>query len=134
MDETPVFFGMVPNKFFSRKPSKPVPVGTPGCEKKHVTLVLTIATCGDIRTPVIIYPGKTDHSIEDHTVPDNLCIITQEKAWMDELLMMLWYDKIWLTYVRRRVKEIGFYMSLMVMNAFKVYFIDEQDVHLKYSP
>ena len=44
MDETPVFFDMVPNK------SESVTVRSSGCEKNHVTVVLTIAACGDIFT------------------------------------------------------------------------------------
>ena len=35
---------------------------------------------------MIIFLGKTDRTIKDLTVPDNLCIVTQEKAWMDERL------------------------------------------------
>ena len=93
MDETPVFFGMVPNKSFAKKGSKSVTVRTSSCEKKHVTFVLIISTCGDILPPMIIFPGKTDRT-KDLAVPDNLCIVTQEKTWKDERLMMVWYEKI----------------------------------------
>ena len=40
---------------------------------------------------MIIFPSKTDRTIKDLTVSDNLCIVTQGKAWMDERLMMVWY-------------------------------------------
>ena len=58
MDETPVFFDMVPNKSFARKGSKSVTVRTSGCEKKHVTVALTIAACGDILQSMTIFPSK----------------------------------------------------------------------------
>ena len=64
-----------------------------------MTVVLTIATCGDTLPPIIIFPGKADCTITDLNVPDNLCVVTQEKTLMVELLMMVWYEKIWLRYV-----------------------------------
>ena len=70
--------------------------------------VLNIVADGDILPPMIIFSGKTDCTIKDLIVPDNLCIVTQRKVWMDEPLMMVWYEKIWLRYVRERTKEIGF--------------------------
>ena len=73
MDETPVFFDMVSNKSFAKKDSKSVTIGTFGCQKKHVIVVLTIATCGDLLPSMIIFPGKTDRAVKDLTVTDNLC-------------------------------------------------------------
>ena len=77
MGETPVFFDMIPNKSFAKKGSKMVTVRTSVSEKKHVAVVLTTATCGDILPPmIVIFPGKTDRSIQDLIVPDNLYIVT----------------------------------------------------------
>ena len=76
MGETPVFFDMIPNKSFAKKGSKMVTVRTSVCEKRHVAVVLTIATCGDILLPTVICPGKTDRSNKDLIVPDNLYIVT----------------------------------------------------------
>ena len=58
MDQTSVFFDMVPNKSFAKKRSKSVFVRTSGCDKKHVTVLLTICACGDILPPVIIFLGR----------------------------------------------------------------------------
>ena len=80
MNEMPVFFDMVPNKSFAKTDSKLVTVRTSGCEKKHVKVILTITVCGDILPPMVIFPGKTDRTIKDLTVPDNLWIATQEHA------------------------------------------------------
>ena len=68
-----------------------------------MTVVQTIAACGDI-LPMIICPGQTDRTIKDLTLPDNLCTVTQEKVWIDERLMMVWFDKIWLRYVHESTK------------------------------
>ena len=45
---------------------------------------------------MINFPGKTDHTIKDLIVSDNLCIVTQEKAWIDECLFddgRIWKNK-----------------------------------------
>ena len=57
---------------------------------------------------MIIFPSKTDCTIKDPTVPDNLCIVTQDKAWMDERLMMVLHENIWMRNVRERTKEIPY--------------------------
>ena len=88
MDETPVFLDMVPNKSFAKKGAKSVIVRTSACEKKRVAVPF-IATGGDISPPMIIFPGKNDGTSKGLTVPDNLCIVTQEKAWRNERLMMV---------------------------------------------
>ena len=82
MDETPVFFDMVPNKSYAKKGSKSVTVRTSGCEEKHLTVFLTIAAYP-------FFPGKTDRTIKDLTILDNLCVVTQEMAWIDVRLMMV---------------------------------------------
>ena len=38
--------------------------------------------------------------------------------------MMKLYEKIWLRYVRERIKKKGFHKSLMVMTTFKAQFTD----------
>ena len=39
-------------------------------------------------------PGKMDRTIKDLTVSDNLCIVAQKKAWMNERLMMVWLNGV----------------------------------------
>ena len=57
---------------------------------------------------MIIFPSKTDRTIKDLTVPDNLCIVNLEKVWMDERLMMVWYEKTWLRYMPEKNKRNRF--------------------------
>ena len=79
----------------------------------------------EILPKMITFTGKPNRTIKDLTVPDNLCIVTQEKAWINKRLTMVWYEKIWLRYVRERKKEKGFPKSLRIMDAFKAHFKDE---------
>ena len=52
--------------------------------------------------------GKTDRTIKYLTVSDNVYIVSKGKAWMNERLMIVWYEKLWLRYVFKRTKETDF--------------------------
>ena len=58
-----------------------------------MTVALTIDVCGDILPTMIILSGDTDCTIKDLTLPDNLYSVTQEKTWIYERLMKVWYEK-----------------------------------------
>ena len=64
MDETPVFFDMVPNKSFAKNSSKSVTIRTSSCEKKTCDSCSNQAAWGDVLPPMIILPGKTDCTIK----------------------------------------------------------------------
>ena len=55
MDETPVFYDMVPKKSLVQKGQKSVTIQTSGSEKRHVTVVLTVAADGFMLPPMIIF-------------------------------------------------------------------------------
>ena len=52
MDKTPVIFDMMPEKSLLEKGQKSVAIQTPGSEKRHVTVVLTVAADGSILPPM----------------------------------------------------------------------------------
>ena len=130
MDETPAFFDMVPSKCISRKGSKECVVRTTGCEKKHLTVVLSATGDGKMLPPMIIFKGKTDKTIKDLDVPVGFVIRTQEKAWMDNELMHVWLDEIWLKHVRDESKKLGFENSLLTFDAFSAHLTDSVKQHL----
>ena len=41
---------------------------------------------------MIIFRGKTYQTIKDIEAPEGF--VTQEKAWMDESLMFIWFDQV----------------------------------------
>ena len=73
MDETPAFFDMIPAKSICKTGSRECIVRTSGSEKKHVTVVLSA-----------------------FHIPERFIDKTQEKSWMDEGLMKVWVEEIWL--------------------------------------
>ena len=87
MDETPVFFDMVPEKSLVQKGQKSVTIRTSGSGKRQVTVVLTVATDEFLVPPMVIFRGKTNQTIKDIEAPEGFVIFTKEKAWMDASLM-----------------------------------------------
>ena len=124
MNETPVFFDMVPEKSLVQKGQKSVTIRTSGSEKRRVTVVLTVAADGFMLPPMIIFRGKTYQTIKDIEAPEGF-VVTQEKAWMDESLMFIWFDQVWKSYAEKKQKELDFNRSLMVYDAFKAHTTDE---------
>ena len=114
MDKIPVFFDMTPEKSLVQKGQKSVTIQTSGSEKRHVTVVLTVAADGLILPPMIIFWGKTSQTIKDIEAPQCFVIVTQEKTWMDESLMFIWFDQVWKSYAEKKQKELDFNRSLMV--------------------
>ena len=125
MDETPVFFDMVPEKSLVQKSQKSVTIRTSGSEKRHVTVVLTVAADGFMLPPMIIFWGKTNQTIKDIEALEGFVIVTQEKAWMNESLIFIWFDQAWKSYAEKKQKELDFNRSLMVYDAFKAHTTDD---------
>ncbi len=92
MDETPVYFDIVPGKTIQVKGRKMVRVRTTGSEKRHITVVLSCTANGDMLPPMIIFKGKTQRSIKGLKAPESVIIAHQAKAWMDGELMLEWLD------------------------------------------
>ena len=98
MDETPAFFDMVPLKRIAAKGTKECVVRTSGREKKHLTVVLSATGDGKMLPPMIIFKRKTDRTISDLNIPAGFILKTQEKAWMDDGLMKVWVEDIWIIF------------------------------------
>ena len=115
MDETPAFFDMVPTK------SRECVVRTSGNDKKHITIILSAAADGTLLPPMLIFKGKTERTIGKLRVPEGFVVKTQEKAWMDEDLTIVWLDEIWVKYVKKINKELGLENSLLTYDAFSAH-------------
>ena len=47
---------------------------------------------------MIIFKGKTDRTISDLNIPAGFIVKTQEKAWMDDDVMKVWAEDIWIIF------------------------------------
>ena len=105
MDETPVFFDMVQEKSLVQKGQKSVTIRTSASEKRHVTVDLTVAVDVFILPPMIIFRDKTNQTIKDVEAPEGFVIVTQEKGWMDESFMFIWFDQVWKLYTEKNKRN-----------------------------
>ena len=58
MDETPLYFDMVPSRTIEMKGAKEVKMKSTGAEKRRVTVVLACLASGKTLPPMIIFKGK----------------------------------------------------------------------------
>jgi hypothetical protein len=57
MDETPLYFDMVPNRSLDLKGVRTVRVRTTGADKRHITVVLSCSASGVMLPPLVIFKG-----------------------------------------------------------------------------
>ena len=79
---------------------------------------------GAVLPPMLIFKGKTNRTIRNLAVPSGMLVVTQEKAWMDEKLMLEWLDKIWLPHTESKQKELEFTKSFLTLDAFSAHKVD----------
>ncbi len=58
MDETPLYFDVVPNRVLDKKGKKSIIVRTTGSEKRHLTVTLCVTHEGDVLPGLVIFKGK----------------------------------------------------------------------------
>ena len=127
MDETPVYFDMVPSKTVDRKGKKSITVRTTKAEKRRITAVLSCTASGTLLPPMIIFKGTTRRSVRKVSDKDGAVIEFQKKAWMDEKIMLEWIKKIWVVYTKKRP-------SLLILDCFSAHLTEEvQDLFAQYN-
>ena len=91
MDETSLYFDVVPGRVLDKKGKKSVIVCTTGNVKRHLTVVLTVLAYGEVLPALAIFKGKKQPKFSEVGV----FIRAQVKAWMDEEMMLEWIDIVW---------------------------------------
>ena len=85
---------------------------------------------GKMLPPMIIFKGKTTKTIKKLRIPDGFIIKTQAKAWMDEELMHVWLEDIWLKHTKLMSQKLGFENLLLTFDAFSAHKTDEVEAKL----
>ena len=75
--------------------------------------------------PIIVFKGKTDRTISDLSIPPGFILKTQEKAWMDDDLMKVWVEDIWIKHIRAECQKLGFENALLKFDAFAAHLTDD---------
>ena len=125
MDEIPAFCDMMPTKCIAAKGTKECVVLTSGGEKKHLTVVLSAMEDGKMLPPMIIFKGKTDRTISDLNIPAGFIVKTQDKAWMDNDLMKVWMEDIWIKHIPAERQKLGFENALLTFDTFAAHLADD---------
>ena len=120
-----MFFDMITTKSICKTCSKECVVQTSGCEKKHVTIVLSATADSKMLPLVSIFKGTTEKTIQKLRIPEGFVIKTQEKAWKDERLMHVWVENIWSKHTKAMSEKLDFRNSLLKFNAFSAHKTDE---------
>ncbi len=76
---------------------------------------------------MIIFKGKTNRTIKKLVVPTGFVVATQDKAWMDDHLMLRYIDEIWMPYV----KTTGCTESILCLDKFQAHISASTDSKLK---
>ena len=101
MDQTPVFFSMVPNKTLNVAGERSINVRTSTGSTMWLTCAVTVSAAGDILRPFIVFNGKCDGRIarefqnpEKSGFPVDCSYICRDRAWMDEAMMLQWVKEV----------------------------------------
>ena len=122
MDETPAFFDMASSKCVTENVRGIVWSVSQGVKKK--TVFLSAITDGQMLTTMIIFKGKTEQTIRDLNIPLGFIAKTQKKARMDDDLIKVWTEEIWLKYTQAECKRLGFENSLLSLDDFAAHLTD----------
>ena len=122
MDETPVFFDLVPNRTVEQTGKKSMVIRTSGSDKRHVTVILAVAANGEVLPTVIIFKGK--RALKDIKSRDDIIVMVQEKAWVDESVMLRWIDDCLHQYTQRN-------RTLLVLDSFRCHIKDSVKKRLR---
>ena len=98
MDETPLYFDIIPGRTLSSKGKRQIIVRGTTATKRHLTVVLTCTASGHMLPPMIIFKGKRELKF---TRPPSYVVTVQKKGWMDGELMSTWLKKIVLPYTKK---------------------------------
>ena len=111
MDETPLYFDLVPQHTISKKGVKQVPIRSSGAEKRRLNVTLSCTGSGDMLPAYAIFKGKRKLKF---IPPREVKIAVQKKAWMDAVLMLEWFKTIILPYTKGR-------RSLLIIDSFSAH-------------
>ena len=108
LDETPLFFNVIPGRVIDSKGKKIIIVQTTGSEKRHLTVTLTVLSDGTVLPAQAIFKEKRQLDFQE----EGVFIRVQENVWMDESMMLDWIDTVWEPAVTGE-------KSLLVLDSFK---------------
>ena len=75
-------------------------------------------------SPMIILKEKSEQTIRDLNIPPGFVVKTEKKAWMDDDLMKVQIEEIWLKNTQTECKKLEFENSMLTFDAFAAHLND----------
>ena len=111
MDETPMYFDMVPQYTISKKGCKEVHIRSSGSDKRRLTVAVTCTGSGDVLPAVAIFKGKRKLNF---VAPSGIKTAAHVKGWMDSDIMGKWFESVVVPYTKGR-------RALLVLDSFSAH-------------
>ena len=99
-----MYFDLVTGKTIDRVGVKSCIIRSTGAEKRHITVVLTVAADDSMLPPMVIFKGKRRLKL---IASEGVLVSVQTKAWMDKDLMTEYLEHIWQPYVEETADKLG---------------------------
>jgi len=140
MDQTPIFFSMVPRTTLSPIGARTVHVRTSTSSTMRATVSVCITASGRMLPPLIIFKGKPNGRIQREFTRYNqgAVYVVQENAWMDERVMKIWIERVLTPYVATAPQGVR---PLLILDSYRchqmpsiVQLIEEEGTDLRHIP
>lgn len=101
MDQTPVFFSMTPGTTIEQQGMRTVNIRRSGGSTMRATAAVTVTASGKMLPLMMVFKGKPNGRIEREfrNYPVGAQYAVQDRAWMDERVMLLWVEQVLRPYV-----------------------------------
>jgi transposase-like protein len=106
MDQTPVFFSMSDGTTLEVEGSRTVNARSSCGSTMRVSVAVTITASGEVLPTFIVFKGKPNGRIaqrEFASYPNGSFYACQERAWMDETVMLQWVEQVLRPHVEQNV-------------------------------
>ena len=96
MDQTPIFFSMVPNTTLNHVGDQSMNVHSSSSSTMCITVALTVTAAGGLLPPMFVFKAKPGGCVqrELRNFPEGAVYTVQHNAWMDESVMLQWVDQV----------------------------------------
>jgi len=141
MDQMPVYFSMNSKHTFELLGGKMEHIHTSSDDTERVTIAVTVAADGMVLPLMLIFkgqPGRCIEKTEFATYPATHHYQCQANAWIDEVCMIAWVNKVLGPYVATALDDVVLLLILdsyqCHMMALVVQMIQELGVEVKHIP
>ena len=121
MDQTPIPFSYHANCTLERKGTKTIHIRSSTMDTKQAMLAAAVTGSRKLLNPMFIFKGESDGRIatsELRTYPVDGIYACQLNAWMDEMMMHIWIDKVLIP--RKQSKDPNV-VPLSVLDSYRVH-------------